>query len=68
MPSPRCRQRRLDSIRLYQPTIYETITKTIVKPVPRLSVGIQTGAGIGIFQHRPDIYVGIGAQWRLWPK
>ena len=58
----------LDSIRLYQPSIYETITKTIVKPSPRLSVGIQTGAGVGVFSRQPDIYIGVGAQWRLWPK
>ena len=56
----------LDSIRLHQPTII--IERTYQKPAPRLSVGIQTGAGIGIFQHRPDIYVGFGLQYRLWPK
>lgn len=61
-------QPALDSIRLYQPTIIETITKTIVKPAPRLSIGVQVGAGGGIFTRQPDIYVGIGAQWRLWPK
>ena len=58
----------LDSIRLYQPTIYETITKTIVKQTPRLSVGVQGGAGVGVFSRQPDIYVGIGLQWRLWSK
>ena len=58
----------LDSIRLYQPTIYETITKTIVKQAPRLSVGVQGGAGVGVFSRQPDVYIGIGAQWRLWPK
>ena len=56
----------LDSIRLHQPTII--IERTYQKPAPRLSVGLQTGAGIGIFQHRPDIYVGFGLQYRLWPK
>lgn len=61
-------QPSLDSIRLYQPTIIETITNTIVKPAPRLSVGVQVGAGGGIFTRQPDIYVGVGAQWRLWPK
>ena len=61
-------QPALDSIRLYQPTIIETITNTIVKPAPRLSVGVQVGAGGGIFTRQPDIYVGVGAQWRLWPK
>ena len=58
----------LDSIRLYQPTIYETITKTIVKPSPRLSVGIQGGAGVGVFSRQPDVYIGVGLQYRLWPK
>ena len=57
----------LDSINLRLPTITETITKTLVKPAPRLSIGIQGGAGVGIFQHRPDVYVGVGAQWRLFP-
>lgn len=58
----------LDSIDLRLPTITETVTKTIVKPAPRLSVGIQAGAGVGIITHQPDIYVGVGAQWRFWPK
>ena len=58
----------LDSINLRLPTITETITKTIVKPAPRLSLGIQGGAGVGVFSRQPDIYLGVGAQWRLWPK
>lgn len=58
----------LDSINLRLPTITETVTKTIVKPAPRLSLGIQAGAGVGVFSRQPDIYLGIGAQWRLWPK
>ena len=58
----------LDSIDLRLPTITETVTKTIVKPAPRLSVGIQAGAGVGIITHQSDIYLGVGAQWRFWPK
>ena len=58
----------LDSINLRLPTITETITKTIVKPAPRLSIGIQGGAGVGVFSRQPDIYLGVGAQWRLWGK
>ena len=58
----------LDSIRLYQPTITETITKTIVKPSPLFSVGIQAGGGYGIINRKPDIYVGVGAQINLWRK
>ena len=57
----------LDSINLRLPTITETITKTIVKPSPRLSIGIQGGAGVGVFSRQPDIYVGVGLQWRLFP-
>ena len=58
----------LDSILIHQREITTTVTKTIVKPAPRLSVGIQAGAGYGIINRQPDIYIGIGAQWRLWPK
>ena len=58
----------LDSIDLRLPTVTETITKTIVKPSPRLSIGVQTGAGVGIITRQPDFYLGVGAQWRLWPK
>ena len=58
----------LDSINLRLPTITETITKTIVKPSPRLSIGIQGGAGVGVFSRQPDVYVGVGLQYRLWPK
>lgn len=58
----------LDSINLRLPTITETITKTIVKPSPRLSIGIQGGVGVGVFSRQPDVYVGVGLQYRLWPK
>ena len=59
---------QLDSIRLHLPTtITETTIRQRIAP-PRLSIGIQTGAGYGIINRKPDIYLGIGAQWRLWPK
>ena len=58
----------LDSILIHQREITTTVTKTIVKPAPRLSVGIQAGGGFGIINKQPDIYIGVGAQWRLWPK
>ena len=58
----------LDSIDLRLPTITETVTKTIVKPSPLITVGIQTGAGYGVINRKPDIYVGIGAQVNLWRK
>lgn len=56
----------LDSIRIYHPEIY--ITKTITKPAPRIQLGIQAGAGIGIITRTPDIYLGIGAQYNLFKK
>lgn len=58
----------LDSINLRLPTITETVTKTIVRPSPRLSLGIQAGGGIGIFGRHPDVYVGVGLQWILFGK
>ena len=59
---------KLDSIDLRLPTITETVTKTIVKPSPLFSVGIQAGAGYGVFNRKPDIYVGVGGQLNLWRK
>lgn len=58
----------LDSIRLYQPTVVETVTKTVVKPLPLITFGIQAGAGWGVFHRQPDIYIGVGGQINLWRK
>ena len=58
----------LDSIDLRLPTITETITKTITKPAPLITFGIQTGAGWGVFNQKPDIYIGVGGQVNLWRK
>lgn len=58
----------LDSLQLHQPEIITTVTKTIVKPSPLISVGIQTGGGFGIINRKPDIYIGVGGQINLWRK
>jgi hypothetical protein len=58
----------LDSINLRLPTITETITQTIVKPLPLFTFGIQAGAGVGAFSRQPDIYIGVGGQLNLWRK
>jgi hypothetical protein len=58
----------LDSIRLHLPEIITTITKTIVKPSPLITVGIHTGCGYGVFNRQFDVYVGFGAQVNLWRK
>lgn len=56
----------LDSINLRLPTITETVTKTIVKPSPLITFGVQVGGGYGVFNRKPDVYVGIGGQINLW--
>jgi hypothetical protein len=62
-------QPALDSIRLHQPTIVETITRTIVKPAPRLSIGPAVGAGVSITgTPHLGVYAGFTVQYRLWPK
>jgi hypothetical protein len=62
-------QPALDSIRLHQPEIITTITETILKKAPRLSVGLSVGPGISIDKdHHMGIYVGFTANYRLWPK
>lgn len=59
----------LDSIRLHQPTIVETITRTIVKPAPRWSIGPSVGAGVSITgTPHLGVYAGFTVQYRLWPK
>jgi hypothetical protein len=59
----------LDSIRLHQPEIVTTITRTIVKPAPRLNIGLSVGPGVSIDKdHHMGIYVGFTANYRLWPK
>lgn len=62
-------QPQLDSIALHQPEIVTTITETIVKPAPRLSIGPSVGAGVSITgTPRLGVYAGFTVQYRLWPK
>lgn len=62
-------QPALDSILLHQREITTTITKTIVKKAPRLSLGLSVGPGVSIdSEHHMGIYVGFTAHYRLWPK
>ena len=58
----------LDSIRLHLSEVQTTITKTIVKKSSLVTVGIQAGGGYGIFNKKPDVYVGLGVQLNLWRK
>ena len=61
-------QARLDSIRLRLPEVQTKVTKTVVKPTPLITVGIQAGGGYGVFNRKPDVYIGVGAQVNLWRK
>ncbi len=56
---------RLDSILLHFPEITHTITNTVYEEPPRLTWGIQVGAGYGIVNRKPDVYIGIGATLRI---
>ena len=59
----------LDSIRLHHPEIVTTITRTIVKKAPRLSIGLSVGPGVSITgTPQAGIFVGFTANYRLWPK
>lgn len=45
--------------------VTNTIEKTIQKPAPRFSVGIQAGFGYGVFNKKPDLYIGLGGTYRF---
>ena len=55
---------RLDSITVQQRNIYHEIERIITtEQKRRLRLGVQAGAGIGVFSRKPDVYIGIGLQW-----
>ena len=57
---------KLDSIAVRQRTIYREIERTItVNSRKRWSIGLQAGAGVGVIHLQPDIYVGLGFQWKI---
>ena len=58
----------LDSIRLHQREIVTTITKYVERPASRIAIGPSVGLGYGVYQHQPDVYVGVTATWNLWRK
>jgi hypothetical protein len=58
---------RLDSISITQRNIIidHEIERIIKKKKKAITFGLQVGAGIGVIQKKPDIYIGIGAQWNF---
>ena len=57
---------RLDSIRITQRNIIiDHEIERIITKKKAITFGLQVGAGIGVIQKKPDIYIGIGAQWNF---
>ena len=57
---------RLDSIEVYRRTV--TIEKREERRVrnKRFSIGLTGGFGYGVFTGKPDVFLGIGATWRIF--
>lgn len=59
---------RLDSIRVRERMVYETVTvtKEVQRNPKRWSVGVMGGYGYGIKSGRAEPYVGVGVSYGLW--
>lgn len=55
----------LDTIQIYPIHTITTITNTIVRQ-KRWCLGVQAGAGWGIYSKQPDIFLGVGVSYRLF--
>lgn len=55
----------LDTVQVYPKHTITTITNTIVGQ-KRWCIGVQVGAGWGIYSKQPDIFVGVGISYRLF--
>lgn len=57
---------KLDSIALRQQVVTNTIRETVTLGIrKRWTFGIQVGAGFGMIQRKPDIYIGAGVQYNF---
>ena len=57
---------RLDSISIRQRNIIiDHEVERIITKKKAITFGLQVGAGMGMIQKKPDIYIGIGAQWNF---
>lgn len=55
----------LDTVQVYPIHTITTITNTIVRQ-KRWCIGVQAGAGWGIYSKQPDIFLGVGVSYRLF--
>lgn len=53
----------LDTIQIYPIHTITTITNTKQK---RFNIGVQAGIGYGVFNKKPDVYVGLGVSYKLY--
>ena len=56
---------RLDSIFVDRRTV--TVSKSVCRKPPRVSVGIVGGVGYGVMHRQADCFVGVGVSFRLFP-
>ena len=64
-------EQSLDSILIRNKTIHETVTvnETIIKTNDYpLGVGITAGAGYGLINKKPDVFVGISFYYKIFPR
>lgn len=55
----------LDTMQVYPKHTTTTITNTIVKQ-KKWNIGVQAGVGWGIYNNKPDFFVGAGISYRLF--
>lgn len=55
----------LDTIQVYPVHTNTTITNTIYKR-KRFNVGVQAGVGWGLYNKKPDLFIGLGFTYRLF--
>ena len=58
---------RLDSIEVYRRTVFVVKNEGGRVKTRRLSLGLTGGFGYGVFTRKPDLFVGVGASWRIFP-
>jgi len=59
-------QPSLDSIEVYQRTVYKTITHEYMRNRSRWGIGVQAGYGYNFGGKRFDPYIGVGVTYTIW--
>lgn len=57
---------KLDSISVRQRTVtHDVIKNTIINNTKPVTIGLQVGAGYGVFSKKPDLWLGVGCQFNF---